>query len=485
MTAAARRGPRLQTARSLGARLLIVSAWLGATWVAGACANASAPPGGPPDLVPPFLVAVSPENGDTSVAAKSVTLQFDEVISESPKGSSELADLVFISPRSGDVRVSWKRSRLEIQPSEGFRDSAVYTVILRPGIQDLRNNSIDSASTFVFSTAGPIPNTTVSGVVFDWPAGRGARAALIEATSVVDTTTTYIGVADSVGRFALKYVPPGQYIVRSFLDRNANRTLERTELWDTVRIPLLDSVDVELYAFIHDTTPARITAIAVQDSGRRMRLTFDKPLSLDQLFTPPQFTLRSLPDSNPMAQRVVQVRTAQQQIALDSTERARKADSVRAEAAARDTIPPDSAALAREDSLARVRRRDSLLTIERARQDARRQLRLTGGPPPEVDSTPPPEMSREKPTTQLLIVFDSPVPSEARVVVEAKDMLTLTGVLSTARRPFLVPKRDTAPPPVDSAPPADSAAVATPPVDTTAAAAVPPDTTLQRQRRRR
>ena len=57
-------------------------------------------------------------------------------------------------------------------------------------MQDLRNNSIDTTSTFVFSTRGPIPRTTVTGVVFDWPAGRGARGALVEAISVVDTTTS-------------------------------------------------------------------------------------------------------------------------------------------------------------------------------------------------------------------------------------------------------------------------------------------------------
>ncbi len=416
----------------------------GATWLAGACANPAAPPGGPPDALPPEILRMTPMHGDTSVRPRVLAIQFDEVISESPSGAQDLAGLVFISPRSGRVQVDWKRSRIEIRPRDGFRDSTVYTVTLRPGIQDLRNNSIDTTMTFVFSTRGPIPQTTVTGVVFDWPAGRGARGALVEAIAVADTTISYLTVADSVGRFALRYVPPGQYLVRGFIDRNNNRFLERTELWDTVRIPLRDSAAVELYSFIRDTTPVRIAEVAVQDSGRRLRLTFDKPLANDQLFTPPQFTLRSLPDSTPMAQRAVVVRTSAQQLALDSTERQRKADSTAAAAAARDTVRPDSAALARADSVARLRRRDSLAAAERAERENRRLLALRGGRPlPRVDSTPPPKPSRPTPASELLIVLDAPVPPNTRIIVEARDIVSLNGIDGIARRALLTPRRDT------------------------------------------
>ncbi len=424
---------------------LLVSALAVTTWLAGACANAIAPEGGPPDILPPLLVRVTPENGDTSVRPKVVSLRFDEVISETPKGASDLSGLVFISPRSGAVNVDWKRSGMDIRPESGFRDSTVYTITIRPGVQDLRNNGIDTAMTIVFSTRGAIPQTTVSGVVFDWPLGKGARNALVEAISVVDTTVAYIAVSDTVGRFAMRFIPPGQYIVRGFLDRNNNRTLERTELWDTVRIPLLDSAAVELYSFIHDTTPVRMTEIAVQDSGRRLRLTFDKPLAPGQLHTPPQFTIRSLPDSTPLPQRVVQVRTREQQLALDSTERKRRADSVAVAVAARDTIKLDSAAQARADSVARSRRLDSLAAVERAQRESRRLLTLGGTRAvARLDSTPPPKLSRPVPTTELLIIFDAPVPDNARLLVEAKDIVSLNQILGTARRPYLVPRRDTA-----------------------------------------
>jgi hypothetical protein len=429
---------RSGAARSVRARVVALWTVIGsALYAAGACANPSAPPGGPQDEAPPLLVRVTPAIGDTSVLPKVVSLQFDEVISETPAGAPDLAGLVFISPRSGDVNVDWRRSRIDIRPKSGFRDSTVYTITVRPGIQDLRNNKIDSITTVVFSTRGPIPATAIKGVLFDWPAGRGARNAIVEALSVVDTTVAYIGVTDSVGRFALRHVPGGQYLVRGFLDRNNNRQLERTELWDTVRIPLRDSADVELYSFIHDTMPVRITDATVQDSGRRMRLTFDKPLSLEQSFSPTQFTLRTLPDSIPMPNRVVIVRTRAQQQATDSLDRKRVADSL---AALRDTVRPDSAALARQDSLAQVRRRDSIATAERDAREARRQLLLRGGRPlPPVDSTPPPKLSRAVPGTELFLQFDAPLPYETRILIEAKGIVSLNTIAGDAFRPLRTP----------------------------------------------
>lgn len=425
-------------ARSVRARVVALWTVIGsALYAAGACANPSAPPGGPPDESSPLLVRVTPASGDTSVLPKVVSLQFDEVISETPAGAPDLQGLVFISPRSGEVNVDWKRTRMDIRPKSGFRDSTVYTITVRPGIQDLRNNTIDSITTLVFSTRGPIPSTAIKGVLFDWPAGRGARGGLVEALSVVDTTVAYIGVTDSVGRFALRHVPGGQYIVRGFLDRNSNRQLERTELWDTVRIPLRDSADVELYSFIHDTTAARMTELVVQDSGRRMRVTFDKPLAIEQVFSPTQFSLRTLPDSIPMPNRVVVVRTRAQQVANDSAARQRVADSV---AALRDTVPPDSAALARQDSIAQAKRRDSIAAVERTEREARRQLALRGGRPlPPVDTTPPPKLSRPVPGTELYIQFDAPLPYETRVLVEANGIISLNKIVGDASRPLLTP----------------------------------------------
>ena len=70
-----------------------------------ACANQGAPPGGAPDLAPPMLLKVTPENAAVGAKLNAMVLQFDEVISETPIGAKDLTDLVFISPRSGVPKV--------------------------------------------------------------------------------------------------------------------------------------------------------------------------------------------------------------------------------------------------------------------------------------------------------------------------------------------------------------------------------------------
>jgi hypothetical protein len=409
--------------------------------VAASCANPSAPPGGPADLLPPQLLRATPASGDTSVRPRVVELVFDEVISETPAGAPDLAALVFVSPRSEKVRVDWKRNRITIRPSEGFRDSSVYTITLRPGLQDLRNNRIDSLTTFVFSTRGPIPASVINGVLFDWPAGRGVRGGLVEAVPAGDTTVAYVAVTDSVGRYALRHLPRGVYLVRGFADRNNNRRLERSELMDTVRLALGDSTGTDLYAFIRDTTPPRLASLVLQDSGRLLVATFDKPLSPTQVLVPDQFALYALPDSTPLPVRALRVRTRRQQALADSLEAKRRADSL---AAVRDTARPDSAAQARADSLARRRRLDSLAGVERAQREQRRLLTLRGGRPlPPPDTTPPPRPAREIPGTELLVLFEAPLPENTRVLVEARGITSLNGVVGAPARPLLVPRRDT------------------------------------------
>ena len=75
------------------------------------CANQTAPPGGPPDLAPPLVLKVSPQNNAVGAKLKAVVLQFDEVISETPKGGKDIAAALtkiqsqgaaFVSRQQGD-----------------------------------------------------------------------------------------------------------------------------------------------------------------------------------------------------------------------------------------------------------------------------------------------------------------------------------------------------------------------------------------------
>ena len=407
------------------------------------CANQSAPPGGPPDLAPPLVLKVSPQNNTVGAKPKALVLQFDEVISESPKGAKDIADLVFISPKSGVPTVDWGRSKIEIRPSKGWKPNTVYSVVIKRGLQDLRNNEIDSTIRVVFSTGGAIPSTSITGVAFDWRQAKGMTSAVVEA--IATDSTTYQVVSDSIGRFDLRYVPPGQYTVRAYDDRNSNRSLDPLEIWDTVSVTLTQAASAELYAFGHDTVGLRVSEVSLVDSGGAVKVTFDKPYPPTQIFDLGSIVVKRADSS---AVRVRLISTPAQRALADSLRANAKRDSIARVAARQDSTP---ALRARSDSLARVRRADSVAAADRTERAAREARRVAaarrGRVLAPIDTTPPPKMRRPLVFDEVFVYFDSLLPPQTQFRVEVKNVRSLSGTVKSPSRTFSTPKA----PKVDSA----------------------------------
>jgi len=400
------------------------------------CANQSAPPGGPPDLAPPLVLKVTPQNNTVGGTPKVVVLQFDEVISETPMGAKDLADLVFISPKSGVPKVDWGRSKIEIRPSKGWKPNTVYSVVIKRGLQDLRNNGIDSTIRVVFSTGGAIPSTSITGVAFDWREAKGMTSAVVEA--IATDSTTYQVVSDSAGRFDLRYAPPGQYTVRAYDDRNSNRSLDPLEIWDTVSVTLTQSASAELYAFGHDTVGLRISDVSLVDSARGVKITFDKPYASTQIFDQGSIVV-TRPDSTPVDIRLI--RTVAQRAMADSLIATARLDSIARAAARLDSTP---ALRARRDSIARVRQADSVAAAsrtERAAREARRVAAARGGRPlGPIDTTPPPKMRRPAVFNEVFVMFDTTLPAQTQFRVLVKSIRSLSGTVRSPERTFSTPK---------------------------------------------
>ncbi len=402
--------------------------------VAGACANAGMPPGGPPDVTAPVILSITPTTMTVGAKLKELENKFDEVINETPKGAANLNGLVFISPRVKDASVDWHRDRLTIRPKGGWKPNTVYSVQISSGLQDLRNNSIDTAFSVVFSTGGPIPTTSITGVAFDWVIGRGASKALIEA--IAPDSTTYQVLSDSVGRFDLRHVPPGPYVVRAVVDRNGNRVLDPTEAFDTVRVALTQRADLELYAFPHDTVGLRIADIVVapQDSLRVVKVTFDKPLAPDQLLTRPQFVLKRA-DSTTIGVALVQ--TKAERAVFDSVVRKAQADSVAAKTPGDTSV----AGRARADTVARQLRADSVAAIERASREARRLAAARGGRPlPPSDTTPSPKMKRVTVSAELFLTLEEALKPGTSYRLQTNTVRSLSGTVKSPARGFVTPR---------------------------------------------
>jgi Big-like domain-containing protein len=270
-----------------------------------ACARIEPPPGGPPDVAPPRLIATRPDSFVRLTPFKgSAEFQWDEVISEggSPnrgEGTGGLERLVILSPSNRVPKVRWRRNRITVQPQEGWRPNRVYRVELLPGVTDLRNNRAPEGAVLTFSTGAARPQTTLEGQVVDWSSGRPALGALVVASLLPDSLP-YRGVADSSGRFSLGPLPQGDYIVNGVLDQNTDHRQDPREAYASVRVPRGKSAVGELWTFVHDTSAPRIQTVAVDDSVKAT-VTFSQKLDPRQRLGPRDVRLRLLPDSTPVA----------------------------------------------------------------------------------------------------------------------------------------------------------------------------------------
>lgn len=396
------------------------------------CANQTAPPGGPPDLSPPLVLKVTPQNNAVGAKPKAVVLQFDEVISETPKGAKDIADLVFISPKSGVPKVDWGRSKIEIKPSKGWKPNTVYSVVIKRGLQDLRSNGIDSTIQLVFSTGGAIPTTRIAGVAFDWAAGNGISGALVEA--IAPDSTTYQVVADSAGRYVLQYLPPGPYLMRAYGDRNTNRSLDPIEVWDSVSVTLTQSADIEFYGFAHDTVGLRVSEVTPLDSTA-LKVVFDKPYAPGRLFGPEDILIRRADSS---IVRVKAVQTIPERNLADSLRAKVRADSVARVAALRDSTP---ALRARTDSLARIKRADSLAAVARTEREARARAALRRGRPgAPIDTTPPPKMRRPLLYKEIYVTLEAPLEPQKQFRLSVANLRSLSGTVRSPARTFTTPR---------------------------------------------
>ncbi|HET7039640.1 MAG TPA: Ig-like domain-containing protein [Gemmatimonadales bacterium] len=224
------------------------------------------------------MLATVPDSGAVQPGFRApAEFRFDEVISEQSGGG--LDELVLVSPRPEDVEVSWKRNRIEIRPQGGWRAGTVYQVRLLPGVADLRNNRMREGHELIFSTGPEIPATSISGTVINWPAGRLAPRALIEAIAGAGTTDSlvYAAQADSTGDFTLRALPPGEYLLLGTVDENNNQRRDRRDAFDSVRVRLDSTSSHVLWAFVHDTVGPQLRE-ATQTDSVTVRLEFSQHL---------------------------------------------------------------------------------------------------------------------------------------------------------------------------------------------------------------
>jgi hypothetical protein len=272
-----------------------------------ACARIEPPPGGPPDADPPRIVATTPESlASLPEFDGEAEFRFDEVVSEGGAasqgtGTGDLERLVILSPTTRVPDVEWRRTRITVKPDEGWRPGTVYRVELLPGVTDLRRNRSDQGAVITFTTGGPAPASRLEGRIVDWSSSRPAANALVVALLLPDSLP-YRALADSAGRYSLGPLPAGDYLVTGVLDQNRNRRADGREAYDTARVRAAAAGPLavgELWTFVHDTTPPRITGVTVGDSLSAI-IELSQALAPGLRLRPGDASVALLPDSTPV-----------------------------------------------------------------------------------------------------------------------------------------------------------------------------------------
>lgn len=381
-----------------------------------ACAQQGFPPGGPPDKVPPKLVKTTPDSNERNVSEKEADFQYDEVLSERPAGASALDALVLISPRDGAPHVGWHRSRISVRGRRDWKSNTTYVITILPGISDLRGNADKVGYQLVFSTGPEIAGGSISGTVFDWPAGHPAPNAVVEAVSHPDSTV-YIARADSVGHFTLAHIPAGNFTVFGWVDANSNHDRDEHEMQDSAIVALKDTARVELLAFIHDSIGPHVVTVEVRDS-LTLHATFDKPVDSKQPLDTAHIMLRRADSSLVPIKAIVSAREIDKQrndsVARADSIRARTDTTFRRQYQAQHRVPTDS------NARNAIRRAAALATL--------------------VPSKPIPILD-------ILITVAQPLTPGATYRLESKDIHNLMGVAANSIRSFTVPKPPPPPPP--------------------------------------
>jgi hypothetical protein len=377
-----------------------------------ACASPGVPPGGPEDEEAPAVVRTRPDTNAVNVRAGSIGFDFDDVISERPQGAPTLADLFLISPSKGRNELSWRRTRLDVRPRGGFKPNTTYRVTLLPGLTDLDGNVDSVGTTVVFSTGPALATGKVAGIVFDWMEERGARGAVVEAIVLPDSLR-YFAITDSVGRFEVLNMPPGQYVLRGLVDANRNRDVDPRELYDTMTVTLQDSLVRELHAIPRDTLGAGIERVEVVDT-LSLRVRFDRALDTALVIAPSLFTLKKS-DSTVAAIRAALGGRAYKKLQDDSARAKAVADSIKA---ASDT----------------TRRPDSTRAVVRPARPA------PARPTAPVDTTPPPRPRVRIPDIEVILQLEQPLSPNTAYRLRAEGMRTVVGRARVSERQFTTPR---------------------------------------------
>lgn len=197
-----------------------------------ACANIGRPEGGPRDMTPPVMVSSTPAPGSVNVSNGRIDIVFDENITL----DDPMNKIVVSPPQKKQAQISSNGRRVRITLRDTLRDSTTYTVDLADAVRDLNEGNILDGLAIDFSTGPSIDTLMISGIVFEGRTLEPAQGMIVGvySTPVADTALTTLPMdritkTNSLGRFTIRNLKPGNYRVFAINDLNHDFHWDRSE----------------------------------------------------------------------------------------------------------------------------------------------------------------------------------------------------------------------------------------------------------------
>ncbi len=187
------------------------------------CAKIVSPTGGPRDTTAPKVSSSNPPNGATDVNAKTLEIEFDELVKINNTGS------ILISPYTKEQPEYFlKGKKLIVKFPKELEENITYNINFKDNIRDVNESNIFQGFSYTFSTGSEIDSVNINGQLTDAQTKEPIKEAIIGVyEKSADSTFTkspplYIDITDENGNFSIKNIKKGTFELTALEDKNGN-----------------------------------------------------------------------------------------------------------------------------------------------------------------------------------------------------------------------------------------------------------------------
>lgn len=193
-----------------------------------ACANQTAPTGGPKDKTPPQLISSQPEHRSVNVKTNEIVLEFDEYVK-----LDKAKEQIIISPNfDSETQYESRKNKVFIKFENNLPDSTTITVNFREAIKDITEGNSPDNLKLAFSTGSYLDSLTMSGTVTDLLTDQPSKDYSVylynsnDTLNVFEDSPLYFTKTNKEGLFKFENIKTGSYNIYAVNDKNKNLKID-------------------------------------------------------------------------------------------------------------------------------------------------------------------------------------------------------------------------------------------------------------------